>query len=136
MQQSLQLDKEKYKFFIFENESCLQLLKIQETELAQWGKFIETFLLQPEIESLSNSEKKETDLLFKIDIKKTKEIIQDLIDLVDLQHKRIKNNLLIDIENDHEGSMIQDILREKVKQLQSQLIDLRYKFMSHVANYH
>jgi len=55
---------------------------------------------------------------------------------LDLQHKRIENDLILKIENEDEAYMIQDILRERLKHIETSFIDFKYKLMNYFsANY-
>lgn len=135
MDNMITLGIEKYKFFMFENESSLLLLKIQDTEINKWGKFLDEWINKIEslkLDSLTTS----TDLLFKKDLTKIRDEIQGLDDLLDLQQKRLENDLKFNIEDDLEAYMIQDILREKTKSIEISLIELKYKFMVYISTAH
>jgi hypothetical protein len=135
MDSMITLSMEKYKFFMFENENALIVLKIRDVEITKWGKLLDDLINK--IESLAISELvKETDLLFKKDLIKKKDELHELSDLFELQQKRLDNNLKLNIEDDYEGYMIQDILRDKMKTAQISLIELKYRFMVHFSTSH
>lgn len=135
MESTISFNEEKYRFYIFENESYLKLLNFQENNIIQWNIFLESSA-KKSVEKDIESRNTETELLFEINIKKIKTEIEEIIDLLDLQHKRIENNLILNIENDDEAYMIQDILRERLKHIESSLIDFKYKLMNYFsANY-
>lgn len=135
MESTISFNEEKYRFYIFENESYLKLLNFQENNIIQWNIFLESSA-KKSVEKDIESRNKETELLFEINIKKIKTEIEEIIDLLDLQHKRIENNLILNIENDDEAYMIQDILRERLKHIETSLIDFKYKLMNYFsANY-
>jgi hypothetical protein len=135
MDNMITLSMEKYKFFMFENENALMILKIRDVEITKWEKLLDDLINK--IESLAISELvKETDLLFKKDLIKKKDELHELSDLFELQQKRLDNNLKLNIEDDYEGYMIQDILRNKMKAAQMSLIELKYKFMVYFSNSH
>ena len=135
MESTISFNEEKYRFYIFENESYLKLLNFQENNIIQWNIFLESSA-KKSVEKDIESRNTETELLFEINIKKIKTEIEEIIDLLDLQHKRIENNLILNIENDDEAYMIQDILRERLKHIETSLIDFKYKLMNYFsANY-
>jgi hypothetical protein len=120
---------------MFENESYFKLLNFQENNIIQWNVFLES-CAKKSVEKDIELRNKETELLFQINIKKIKIEIEEIIDLLDLQHKRIENDLILNIENDDEAYMIQDILRERLKHIETSFIDFKYKLMNYFsANY-
>jgi hypothetical protein len=134
MDSTIKLNKEKYRFYIFENESSLTLLGTQETETMEWNRIIELFMNS--VNTNKSSSNKEIDSLYHSGLKKLTIEIQSVVDLIQLQLKRIQNDMILEIENDHEGYMIQDILRDRIKQLQLFIIDFRYKLMIHLSTNH
>ena len=135
MDNMITLSMEKNKFFIFENENALIILRIRDVEITKWEKLLNE--LVNKIELLAISELiKETDLLFKKDLIKKRDEMHELSDLFELQQKRLDNNLNLNIEDDYEGYMIQDILRNKMKTAQLTLIELKYKFMVYFSTTH
>ncbi len=135
MDNMITLSMEKNKFFMFENENALIILKIRDVEITKWEKLLDE--LFNKIESSSISElTKETDLLFKKDLIKKRDELHQLSDLFQIQQKRLDNNLKLNIEDDYEGYMIQGILRDKMKTAQISLIELKYKFMVYFSTTH
>ena len=135
MENTISLNEDKYRFYMFENESYFKLLNFQENNIIQWNVFLES-CAKKSVEKDIELRNKETELLFQINIKKIKIEIEEIIDLLDLQHKRIENDLILNIENDDEAYMIQDILRERLKHIETSFIDFKYKLMNYFsANY-
>jgi hypothetical protein len=135
MDNMITLNMEKNKFFIFENENALIILRIRDVEITKWEKLLNELVNKIELLAISE-EIKETDLLFKKDLMKKRDEMHELSDLFELQQKRLDNNLNLNIEDDYEGYMIQDILRNKMKTAQLTLIELKYKFMVYFSTTH
>jgi len=135
MDNMITLSMEKNKFFIFENENALIILRIRDVEITKWEKLLNELVNKIELLAISE-EIKETDLLFKKDLMKKRDEMHELSDLFELQQKRLDNNLNLNIEDDYEGYMIQDILRNKMKTAQLTLIELKYKFMVYFSTTH
>ena len=134
MENTIKLNDEKYRFYIFENEGCLKLLKFHEAEIIECKIMVD--VLFDKIKSNVFETKHEIDTLYKTSIAKLKLEIQNTIDIMEIQLKRIENDLILEMENDIEGYMIQDILRDKVKQLEIFYIDFKYKLMVYLSSYH
>jgi len=69
MENTISLNEDKYRFYMFENESYFKLLNFQENNIIQWNVFLES-CAKKSVEKDIELRNKETELLFQINIKK------------------------------------------------------------------
>lgn len=123
-----QMDKPRARLYINENSSWLKTISNQTEEIPA----LEKLLAVKNIES-NNNQSQQENTHFRNALLQQKEEMQQLNTALDLQQQRLKNDAEKKTLYDIDALCSQDILRDKIKEIEKKFIELKCNFMKYVS---
>ena len=123
-----QMDKPRARLYLHENSSWLKTISNQTEEIPA----LEKLLAVKNIES-NNNQSQQENTHFRNALLQQKEEMQQLNTALDLQQQRLKNDAEKKTLYDIDALCSQDILRDKIKEIEKKFIELKCNFMKYVS---
>jgi hypothetical protein len=120
----------KFRWYLNENEGWQQVIQMQRNEIPQLEKILTTVVYDVH----TAKDKME---LGKIHFGKQLEMQRKEMALLnqelDMQQKRLANDCDADIENDIDAFCTQDILRQRIRDIEKTYLELKCNFMTYLS---
>ena len=124
-----QMDKPRARLYLHENSSCLKTISNQTEEIPA----LEKLLAVKNIES-NNNQSQQENTHFRNALHQQKNEMLQLNTALDLQQQRLKNDAEKKTLYDIDALCSQDILRDKIKEIEKKFIELKCNFMKYVSS--
>jgi len=131
MQTKLNLDKIKYQLFIEENKDWQNVLRSQAGEIPSWGIKLTSAKLAPANNSAVDEER--VSIYFSQEIVQQQDEMLQLNSAIDEQQKRLEDDCCTNSLYDIDAFCTQDILRDRIKEIEKKFIDLKCSFMRYFS---
>jgi hypothetical protein len=133
------LDEAKYRLFMEENSNWKETIKAHATEIPSWEKMLAAAMDKKEKE---NSAKKKIHSSSEADISPSlfsSQILQQHTEMIELhaaivaQEKRLMMHCEAKKEHDMESLNTQDILRDRIKEIEQSYVELKRNFIKYFS---
>ena len=132
MQTRLNLDKLKYQLFIQENRDWQHVLKAQAGEIPGWDSKLAEVKAAPENINTAIDEEKVA-IYFSLQLTQQQNKMVQLNEAIEVQQKRLETDCSGNPVFDIDAFCTQDILRERIKEIEKKFIDLKCSFMRYFS---
>jgi hypothetical protein len=120
----------KFRWYLNENEGWQQVIQMQRNEIPQLEKILTTIIYD---EHTAKDKMELGKLHFGQQLEMQSKEMALLNQELDVQQKRLANDCDTDIENDIDAFCTQDILRQRIRDIEKTYLELKCNFMTYLS---
>ena len=120
----------KFKWYINENEGWQKILELQTNEIPEMEKMLTTII---EEDQFTKKEKERRKVHFSRQLEMQQKQIMKLNSEFGQQQQRLSLDCENDIVNDIDAFCTQDILRERIRDIEKTYVELKCNFMNYLS---